>query len=163
MQLAHLEAQRCGSALLASQHLLLGLVKEDDGVAAHALRRLHQDFDALEAALIASIPAEVPMQRAEEITEDPPRNAMMRAIRTVRKWATSNKLPQTAETNRIVEHAMGEARALRHNYVGTEHLLLGLLDEPQCAAAKVLLAQGLNRDEIRQELFNLLRSVAPPL
>ena len=65
-------------------------------------------------------------------------------------------LPQTAEGKRLIEHAMQEARSLGHNYVGTEHLLLGLLHQPESCAAQLLAEQGLTLERVRREVLDLL-------
>ncbi|MGH7139458.1 MAG: Clp protease N-terminal domain-containing protein [Pirellulales bacterium] len=155
MRLANDEAERSGSMSITSEYLLFGLLKEGSGVAAYSLRRLGIDLAALEAALATSIAAEAALQPAVEAKPDRPKPPFS-VIRSLFRWSNKRRLPPRSETKRIVEHAMREARALRHNYVGTEHLLLGLLDEPECAAAKVLLIPGLNCDEVRREILSVL-------
>jgi ATP-dependent Clp protease ATP-binding subunit ClpC len=66
------------------------------------------------------------------------------------------KLPQTPRAKKVIEYAIEEARNLNHNYVGTEHLLLGLLREHDGVAAQVLMNLGLKLDEVREEVLNLL-------
>jgi len=66
------------------------------------------------------------------------------------------KLPHTPRAKKVVEYAIEEARNLNHNYVGTEHLLLGLLREREGVAAQVLMNMGLNLEEVRNEVLNLL-------
>ena len=66
------------------------------------------------------------------------------------------KLPQTPRAKKVIEHSMEEARNLSHNYVGTEHILLGLLREQEGVAAQVLTNLGLKLDDVRQEVRNLL-------
>src|SRR5436305_2085789 len=69
---------------------------------------------------------------------------------------TMGKLPQTPRAKKVIEYAIEEARNLNHNYVGTEHLLLGLLREHDGVAAEVLMNLGLKLEEVREEVLNLL-------
>ena len=69
---------------------------------------------------------------------------------------TMGKLPQTPRAKKVIEYAMEEARNLNHNYVGTEHLLLGLLREQEGVAAQVLMNLGLKLEDVREEVLNLL-------
>src|SRR5881392_3605669 len=69
---------------------------------------------------------------------------------------TMGKLPQTPRAKKVIEYAIEEARNLNHNYVGTEHLLLGLLREHDGVAAQVLRNLGLKLEEVREEVLNLL-------
>src|SRR5690606_3231780 len=69
---------------------------------------------------------------------------------------TMGKLPQTPRAKKVIEYAIEEARNLNHNYVGTEHLLLGLLREHEGVAAQVLMNLGLKLEEVREEVLNLL-------
>jgi ATP-dependent Clp protease ATP-binding subunit ClpC len=69
---------------------------------------------------------------------------------------TMGKLPQTPRAKKVIEYSMEEARNLNHNYVGTEHILLGLLREQEGVAAQVLMNLGLKLDEVREEVLNLL-------
>ena len=66
------------------------------------------------------------------------------------------KLPQTPRAKKVIEYSMEEARNLNHNYVGTEHILLGLLREQEGVAAQVLMNLGLKLEEVREEVLNLL-------
>jgi ATP-dependent Clp protease ATP-binding subunit ClpC len=72
------------------------------------------------------------------------------------EMVTMGKLPQTPRAKKVIEYAIEEARNLNHNYVGTEHLLLGLLREQDGVAAQVLLNLGLKLEEVREEVLNLL-------
>jgi ATP-dependent Clp protease ATP-binding subunit ClpC len=69
---------------------------------------------------------------------------------------TMGKLPQTPRAKKVIEYSMEEARNLNHNYVGTEHMLLGLLREQEGVAAQVLMNLGLKLEEVREEVLNLL-------
>ena len=72
------------------------------------------------------------------------------------------KLPQTPRAKKVIEYAIEEARNLNHNYVGTEHLLLGLLREHEGVAAQVLMNLGLKLEEVREEVLNLLGAGVDP-
>ena len=112
-------------------HILLGLVKEGSGVAANVLKNLDVD--------LRKIRLEV-----EKIVQSGP------------DMVTMGKLPQTPRAKKVIEYSMEEARNLNHNYVGTEHILLGLLREQEGVAAQVLMNLGLKLEEVREEVLNLL-------
>src|SRR5437867_1025681 len=131
MQLANQEAQRFNHEYVGTEHVLLGLVKEGSGVAANVLKRLDVD--------LRKIRLEV-----EKIVQSGP------------DMVTMGKLPQTPRAKKVIEYAMEEARNLNHNYVGTEHLLLGLLREQEGVAAQVLMNLGLKLEDVREEVLNLL-------
>jgi ATP-dependent Clp protease ATP-binding subunit ClpC len=75
---------------------------------------------------------------------------------------TMGKLPQTPRAKKVIEYAIEEARSLNHNYVGTEHLLLGLLREHDGVAAQVLMNLGLKLEDVREEVLNLLGAGVEP-
>jgi len=131
MQLANQEAQRFNHEYVGTEHLLLGLVKEGSGVAANVLKNLDVD--------LRKIRVEV-----EKIVQAGPDIVAM------------GKLPQTPRAKKVIEYAIEEARNLNHNYVGTEHLLLGLLREQEGVAAQVLMNLNLKLEEVREEVLNLL-------
>ncbi|HEV3162400.1 MAG TPA: ATP-dependent Clp protease ATP-binding subunit [Isosphaeraceae bacterium] len=131
MQLANQEAQRFNHEYVGTEHVLLGLVKEGSGVAANVLKNLDVD--------LRKIRTEV-----EKIVQAGP------------DMVTMGKLPQTPRAKKVIEYAIEEARNLNHNYVGTEHLLLGLLREQEGVAAQVLMNLGLKLEEVREEVLNLL-------
>jgi len=131
MQLANQEAQRFNHEYIGTEHILLGLVKEGSGVAANVLKNLDVD--------LRKIRLEV-----EKIVQSGP------------DMVTMGKLPQTPRAKKVIEYGIEEARNLNHNYVGTEHLLLGLLREQEGVAAQVLMNLGLKLEEVREEVLNLL-------
>ena len=131
MQLANQEAQRFNHEYIGTEHILLGLVKEGSGVAANVPKNLDVD--------LRKIRLEV-----EKIVQSGP------------DMVTMGKLPQTPRAKKVIEYAMEEARNLNHNYVGTEHLLLGLLREQEGVAAQVLMNLGLKLEDVREEVLNLL-------
>ncbi|HUG67828.1 MAG TPA: ATP-dependent Clp protease ATP-binding subunit [Pirellulaceae bacterium] len=131
MQLANQEAQRFNHEYIGTEHVLLGLVKEGSGVAANVLKNLDVD--------LRKIRLEV-----EKLVQSGP------------EMVTMGKLPQTPRAKKVIEYSMEEARNLNHNYVGTEHILLGLLREQEGVAAQVLMNLGLKLEEVREEVLNLL-------
>src|SRR5436189_4236095 len=131
MQLANQEAQRFNHEYIGTEHILLGLVKEGSGVAANVLKNL--DIDLRKIRL-----------EVEKIVQSGP------------DMVTMGKLPQTPRAKKVIEYSMEEARNLNHNYVGTEHLLLGLLREQEGVAAQVLMNLGMKLEDVREEVLNLL-------
>jgi ATP-dependent Clp protease ATP-binding subunit ClpA len=131
MQLAKQEAQRFNHEYLGTEHILLGLVRDGSGVAANVLKNLDMD--------LRKIGVEV-----EKIVQIGPDRVVV------------GQLPQTPRAKKVIEYAIAEARELRHNYVGSEHLLLGLLREEEGVAAQVLMNLGVNLDVVRTEVFDLL-------
>ena len=131
MQLANQEAQRFNHEYIGTEHMLLGLVKEGTGVAANVLKNLDVD--------LRKIRLEV-----EKLVQSGP------------EMITMGKLPQTPRAKKVIEYSMEEARNLNHNFVGTEHILLGLLREQEGVAAQVLMNLGLKLEDVRDEVLNLL-------
>ncbi|MEM8834986.1 MAG: Clp protease N-terminal domain-containing protein, partial [Planctomycetota bacterium] len=131
MALANQEAQRFNHEYIGTEHILLGLVKEGSGVGANVLKNL--DVDLRKVRL-----------EVEKLVHSGP------------ETVTMGKLPQTPRAKKVIEYAIEEARNLNHNYVGTEHLLLGLLREQDGVAAQVLMNLGLKLEEVREEVLNLL-------
>ena len=131
MQLANQEAQRFNHEYIGTEHMLLGLVKEGTGVAANVLKNLGVD--------LRKIRLEV-----EKLVQSGP------------EMITMGKLPQTPRAKKVIEFSMEEARNLNHNFVGTEHILLGLLREHEGVAAQVLMNLDLKLEDVREEVLNLL-------
>jgi ATP-dependent Clp protease ATP-binding subunit ClpC len=131
MALANQEAQRFNHEYIGTEHILLGLVKEGSGVGANVLKNL--DVDLRKVRL-----------EVEKLVKSGP------------DMVTMGKLPQTPRAKKVIEYAIEEARSLNHNYVGTEHLLLGLLREHDGVAAQVLMNLGLKLEDVREEVLNLL-------
>jgi len=132
LAMAREEAARLHHEYVGTEHILLGLIREGEGVAAAVLQNLNVDLDEIQ-------------QKIEE---------------TVKKGkaaqATGPDLPYTSRAKKVLELAMGEARELNHSYVGTEHLLLGLLREEKGIAAQVLTEAGVTLDAARTETLRLL-------
>jgi ATP-dependent Clp protease ATP-binding subunit ClpC len=131
MALANQEAQRFNHDCIGTEHVLLGLVKEGSGVGAQVLKNLDVDIKKLRLEI-------------EKLVKSGP------------DMVTMGKLPQTPRAKKVIEFAIEEARSLNHNYVGTEHILLGLLREADGIAAQVLMNLGLKLEDVRQEVLNLL-------
>ncbi len=137
LQMAREEAARLHHEYVGTEHILLGLIREGEGVAAAVLTNLNVDLDEIQ-------------QKIEE---------------TVKKGKApapeGPDLPYTSRAKKVLELAMSEARELNHSYVGTEHLLLGLLREEKGIAAQVLADAGVNLEQARAETLRLLGSDMP--
>ena len=135
LTLAQEEAQRLNHNYIGTEHILLGLVRESEGVAVKVLTNLGADPDKVRGAV------EFIIGRGE---------------RTV-----SGEIGLTPRAKRVIELAVDEARRLNHNYIGTEHLLLGLLREAEGAASSVLESLGVNLDKARAETLRILSEIMP--
>jgi ATP-dependent Clp protease ATP-binding subunit ClpC len=137
LAMAREEAARLHHEYVGTEHILLGLIREGEGVAATVLQNLSVELDEIQ-------------QKIEE---------------TVKKGkaaqATGPDLPYTSRAKKVLELAMSEARELNHSYVGTEHLLLGLLKEEKGIAAQVLTDAGVNLDAARAETLRILGTETP--
>ena len=131
MQLANQEAQRFNHEYIGTEHLLLGLVKLGGGVAATAIKNREVD--------LRTIRLEV-----EKLIQSGP------------EMITMGKLPQTPRAKKTIEYAMEEARNLGHSFVGTEHLILGLMRVKEGVAHNVLTKLGLDLENLRDEVCKLL-------
>ena len=130
LSLAQEEAQRLNHNYIGTEHLLLGLVREENGVAVRVLRELGVD----------------------------PRQIRERVERTVGRGqrALYGKLSLTPRTKRVIELAVDEARRLGHHYIGTEHLLLGLVREGEGVAVDVLKGLGVSLDKVRSQTARVM-------
>ena len=137
LAMAREEAARLHHEYVGTEHILLGLIREGEGVAATVLQNLNVELDEIQ-------------QKIEE---------------TVKKGkaaqATGPDLPYTSRAKKVLELAMSEARELGHSYVGTEHLLLGLLREEKGIAAQVLTDAGVNLEAARAETLRILGTDQP--
>jgi ATP-dependent Clp protease ATP-binding subunit ClpC len=130
------EAVRLHHEYVGTEHLLLGLLRVE-GVGMRVLTEADVDPDAVRA-----------------IVED--------TVKTGRAMQpTGLDLPYTSRAKKVLELSMSEARAFNHSYVGTEHLLLGLLAEEKGIAAHVLMEVGLTLETARQQVAQLLGAAAP--
>lgn len=130
LQLANQEAQRFNHDHIGTEHILLGLIKEGSGIAATILKNLDVDL------------RKVRIEVEKLVTPGP-------------DMITMGKLPSTPAAKKIIEFAIEEAKGFQHNYIGTEHLLLGLLRTAEMAS-KVLNNLGLKVEDIREEVVSLL-------
>ena len=131
MQLANQEAQRYKHEFIGTEHILLGLAKEDSGVAANVLK------------VFGVEPVRIIAQIERLLQEGPP-------------GGRTDRLPQTPRAKNVIMYSMEEAQSLKHDYVGTEHLLLGLLREEEGVAAQVLMNLGVRLDTARAEIRAIL-------
>jgi ATP-dependent Clp protease ATP-binding subunit ClpC len=136
LAMAREEAIRLQHDYVGTEHILLGLIREGEGVAAAVLANLAADLDEL-----------------HRLVEE--------NVRHGKSASTIGELPYTSRAKKVLEYAMAEARELNHSYVGTEHLLLGLLREEKGLAAKVLGELGIGLDEARSETLKLLGTEMP--
>ncbi len=132
INLARQEAERLGHEFIGTEHILLGLVKEGSGVAANVLEILNVDLE------------KVRLEVEKYVTS------------SGETKSASSSLPFTPKAKKVLELAMEEARNLDHNYIGTEHLLLGLLRESEGMAAQVLLNLDVRLEDVRAEVMELL-------
>lgn len=131
MQYAHQEAVRFNHEYIGTEHILLGLTKEGSGVAAKVLKKMDVDLRKI---------------RAE----------VENLVRSGPDLVTMGRLPHTPRARKALDHAMEEATLLKHQYVGTEHILLGLLRQHDGVAAQVLMNLGLKLDDVREEILATL-------
>jgi len=135
MELAGREAQRFGNDYVGTEHLLWGLAKENHGIAAAVLEHFGVDLQPLRREVDA-------------------------LLKTRPRVESVEKLPQSAHAKEAIQYAVEEARAMHHNYVGTEHILLGLLRNSETVAAQVLANLGLQLDAVREEVRKVVGSAA---
>ncbi|MDP2942664.1 MAG: ATP-dependent Clp protease ATP-binding subunit [Candidatus Omnitrophota bacterium] len=134
--LAKEEAKRFNHDYIGTEHILLGLIKEGEGVAAAVLQNLGLGLE--------SIRLEV-----EKLVQPGPPTVV------------SGDIPFTPKAKKVIELGTDEARNLGHNYIGTEHLLLGLIREGEGVASQVLTNLGLDLNKVRQEVMSLLGAATP--
>jgi ATP-dependent Clp protease ATP-binding subunit ClpC len=130
MQRANQAAERFNHEYIGTEHILLGMIEEGSGLAVTILKNLNVDPRTI-------------------------RTEVQRIVRSGRDKASGNSLLQTPRAKRIIEYALEEARGLNHHYVGTEHLLLGLVRDAEGVAGQVLLNFGVRLDDARNELVTL--------
>jgi ATP-dependent Clp protease ATP-binding subunit ClpC len=129
--LARQEAERLRNDYIGTEHVLIGLIKEGSGVASNILENLN-------------INPEKVLQEIEKIAQ--PGSNMV----------TMGQLPFTPRTKKMLEYSLEEMRNLGHNYIGTEHLLLGLIRENDSEAAQVMISMGIELDLVRKEVLKIL-------
>jgi len=137
LAMAREEAIRLQHDYVGTEHILLGLIREGEGVAAAVLMKLTVDLDAIHEGVEES-------------------------VRKGKATIALGELPYTSRAKKVLEYAMAEAREMSHSYVGTEHLLLGLLREEKGIAAQVLNSLGVTLEEARAETLKILGSDVGP-
>ena len=137
LAMAREEAIRLQHDYVGTEHILLGLIREGEGVAAAVLMNLNVDLEQVH-------------ERVEE------------SVRKGKATIALGELPYTSRAKKVLEYAMAEARELNHSYVGTEHLLLGLLREEKGIAAQVLQSLGVTLEEARAQTLKILGSDVSP-
>ena len=135
LSLAQEEAQRFNHNYIGTEHLLLGLVREGDGLAAKVLANLGVELNKVRSAV------EFIIGRGDR--------------------PTSGEVGLTPRAKKVIELAVDEARRLNHHYIGTEHLLLGLVREGEGIAAGVLESLGVNLEKVRAETTRILSQSGP--
>ncbi len=130
------EARRFNHDYIGTEHLLLGLIREGEGVAAAVLQKLGLDLETIRLEV-------------EKLVQPGPQTQVL------------GDIPFTPRSKKALELSAEEARALGHNYIGTEHLLLGLVKEGEGMAYRVLLNLGLDLGKLRNEVMELLGSGIP--
>src|ERR1700719_4307612 len=136
LTLAQDEAQRFNHNYIGTEHLLLGLVREGEGVAARVLENMNVELAKVRTAV------EFIIGRGDR--------------------PVVGEVGLTPRAKRVIELAIDEARRLGHNYIGTEHLLLGLVREGEGIAAGVLESLGVNLDKVRHEVIKVLTQSGTP-
>ncbi|KAA3656496.1 MAG: ATP-dependent Clp protease ATP-binding subunit [Calditrichaeota bacterium] len=132
IQFSREEALRLGHDYIGTEHLLLGLIREGEGIAVEILRNLGSDLDDVKRAV-----------------ED--------AVKTTGETMTIGNIPFTKRAEKILKMAYVEAEKYKSDIIGTEHLLLALVKEKDGVAAQILLNFEVNYDSVREELENILR------
>ena len=136
LSLAQEEAQRFNHNYIGTEHLLLGLVREGDGVAAKVLANLNVELNKVRSAV------EFIIGRGDRIV--------------------LGEIGLTPRAKKVIELAVDEARRLNHHYIGTEHLLLGLVREGEGIAAGVLESLGVNLEKVRTQTIQILQQSGNP-
>ncbi len=128
---ARYEASQLGSISIETEHLLLGLIREGKGLTSRIFARSHLSLESIRKEIEG---------------------------RTVfrEKVSTSLEIPFSADTKRVLQFAAEEADRLLHNYIGTEHLLLGILREERSVAATILMEKGMRLNTVREDIVALL-------
>jgi ATP-dependent Clp protease ATP-binding subunit ClpC len=132
---ARYEASQLGSAAIETEHLLLGLIREGKGLTSRLFSKGHLSMEQI---------------RKEVESRSPDRE----------KVSTSVDIPLSTESKRVLGYAAEEAERMLHNYIGTEHILLGLLREERCVAASILADKGMRLPAVREDVVSLVNEKA---
>ena len=135
---ARYEATQLGSTSIETEHLLLGLIREGKGLTSRIFARSHLSLESIRKEIEG---------------------------RTVfrEKVSTSVEIPFSPETKRVLQYSAEEADRLLHTYIGTEHLLLGLLREEKCVASAILYEKGMRLASVRDDIVQLLNEKTAPV
>jgi ATP-dependent Clp protease ATP-binding subunit ClpC len=133
MAIANMEAQRFGHLFIGTEHILLGLIKEGSGVGANILKELGVDIKKMR----------IEVEKLLQLKGGP-------------KEVGDEKLPQTQHSKKVIEYSIEEARLRGDDYVGSEHILLGLLGVEEGIASKVLVNLGVNIEDSRAKLKEII-------
>jgi ATP-dependent Clp protease ATP-binding subunit ClpA len=139
---------------VATEHLLLGLFAEPQGLAARALSAMSITRDSAHAAITAVAGADPVADRMADPAAGPAGSGQAQAGQS-----GAGRLPYSPEAAAALRDAVAEALELGHNYIGTEHILLGLLRDPDSRAARILDDLGANAAETRVRLTEMLRDL----
>jgi ATP-dependent Clp protease ATP-binding subunit ClpC len=131
--LAQDEARGLKHNYIGTEHLLLGLLREEEGLAARVLASLDVNIDAVRTQVVQLIGQG--------------------------KSVTTGQIPFTPRAKKVLELSLREALSLGHNYIGTEHVLLGLVRENDGVAARILLDLGADAEAVRDALMQMLGGV----
>src|SRR5438093_772558 len=132
---ARYEASELGNTSIETQHLLLGLIREGKGLTNRIFARANISLEELRQEVVGRTTFQ-------------------------EKVATSVEIPFSAETKQVLEYTADEANRLQHDYIGTEHLLLGILREERSVAAAALISRGLRLDAVRDTIIEILNQNA---
>ena len=132
MALANQEAQRFNHEYIGTEHIFLGLVKVGGGTGTAVLKNLGVDIEQM-------------LPEVEQLFK----------IKGGRDAVAEGEIPQTQNAIKVIEYAIEEARNLNHDYIGTEHILLGLLRVSEGIAAQVLVNLGVSIEKARMEIEKL--------
>src|SRR6266487_4337375 len=139
LQMAREEAARLHHEFVGTEHILLGIVREGNGVACAVLTNLDADLEYVRDQIEKTV----------------------KEGKAANRGPASQDLPYTSRAKKILELSMSEVRELNHSFVGTEHLLLGVLAEEKGIGAQVLMNLGLTLDRVRAETLRLLGAELP--
>jgi len=132
LSLSNTEAKRLNHEYIGPEHLLLGILEEGSGVAALVLQKMSGDARRIQAEMDEMI------------------------IRGPNQIYAAGVRPMTPRAKRVIDHAREEARRLGHDFIGTEHVLMGLTQEPESLPAQVLLSLGMDAEHIGREVRSIL-------
>jgi ATP-dependent Clp protease ATP-binding subunit ClpC len=145
MMLAKLESERFNSEWIDAEHILLGIIKEGSGVGANVLKNLDVDLKKL------------CLEIEELLNKEHSGKATIKGVISLAiEKVTKGRLPHSQRAKDVIAFAIEEARLLNHNYVGTEHMLLGLMHVNESIAAQALAKKGVTIKNVRVEVLNML-------